>query len=87
MKQIHTPNLIRIPDPARAPVASLEPKAFAQRSRRRIDPPNHTQKTSGKNSYDSNKNPTPAKNIASRSITSAGQWLQTVRLPFSSKNS
>ncbi len=51
MKQIPTPQLIRIPDPALVPIASLAPKAidpptseaFAQRPRRRIDTFNHTQ--------------------------------------------
>jgi integrase/recombinase XerC len=37
MKQIPTPQLIRIPDPALAPIASLTPKA--------IDTPNHSQET------------------------------------------
>jgi integrase/recombinase XerC len=37
MKQIPTPQLIRIPDPALVPIASLAPKA--------IDPPNHSQET------------------------------------------
>jgi integrase/recombinase XerC len=53
MKQIPTPQLVRINDPALVPIASLAPKAidsltpeaFAQRPRRRIDPPNHSQET------------------------------------------
>jgi hypothetical protein len=45
MKQIPTPHLIRIPDPALVSIDSLTSEAFAQRPRRRIDPPNHSQET------------------------------------------
>jgi hypothetical protein len=60
-----TPQLVRIPDPALAPINSLAPKA--------IDPPNHSPETLREEFLRLQQNPAPTKSMASRSITSADQ--------------
>jgi integrase/recombinase XerC len=45
MKQIPTPQLVRIPDPALVPISSLTSEAIAFGASEAIDPPSHSQET------------------------------------------